>query len=100
MRSNNDMRLKSRRHALLSLAPAAALALSLGGCVYPAPPPVAYAPPPSGGYAYAPDAGYAPYYDPYYAYSPYYYGPGYYPPVYGSVGLFFGGGGGGHRHFR
>jgi hypothetical protein len=99
MRSNNDMRLKSRRPALLWLAPAAALALSLGACVYPVPPPAAYAPPPSG-YAYAPDAGYAPYYDPYYAYSPYYYGPGYYPPVYGSVGLFFGGGGGGHRHFR
>jgi hypothetical protein len=71
----------------------AALALSLGGCVYPAPPPPAAYGPPGSGYAYAPDAYYYPYY-----YSPYYYPPAYYSPVYGSVGFFFGGGG--HRHFR
>jgi hypothetical protein len=73
----------SGRRPRLWLASAAALTLSLGGCVYAAPPPAA-------GYAYAPDAYYYPYY------SPYYYGPAYYPPVYGSVGFFFGG----HRHFR
>jgi hypothetical protein len=81
------------RRSRLWLASAAALALSLGGCVYPAaPPPAAYGPPASG-YAYAPDAYYYPYY-----YSPYYYPPAYYSPAYGSVGFFFGGGG--HRHFR
>jgi hypothetical protein len=46
------------RRSRLWLASAAALALSLGGCVYPAaPPPAAYGPPASG-YAYAPDAYY------------------------------------------
>ena len=73
------------RRARLWLASAAALALSLGGCVYAPPPPA------PGGYAYAPDAYYYPYY-----YSPYYYPPAYYSPVYGSVGFFFGG----HRHFH
>lgn len=88
------MRAKTGRRSRLWLASAAALALTLGGCVYPPPPPAAYGPPPSG-YAYAPDPSY---YYPYYAYSPYYYPPAYYSPVYGSVGFFFGGGG--HRHFR
>lgn len=78
------MHRKTRRRSRLWLASAAVLVVSLGGCVYPAPPP------PPAGYAYAPDAYYYPYY------SPYYYGPAYYPPVYGSVGFFFGG----HRHFR
>jgi hypothetical protein len=64
-------------------------ALGLGGCVYPPPAAVAYAPPVD--YSYAiPAYYYAPYY-----YSPSYY-PAYYPPVFGSVGFFFGG----HRHFR
>jgi hypothetical protein len=71
------------RRSRLWLAAATTLALTLGGCVYAAPPPAV-------GYAYSPDAYYYPYY------SPYYYGPAYYPPVYGSVGFFFGG----HRHFR
>ena len=71
---------KTGRRSRLWLASAAAVALGLGGCVYPA------APPPAG-YAYAPDA-YA-YYYPYY--SPYSYPPAYYSPVYGSVGFFFGG---------
>ena len=80
---------RTGRRSRLWLPSAAALALSLGGCVY-SPPPAAYGPPPSG-YAYTPDAYYYPYY-----YSPYYYPPAYYSPVYGSVGFFFGG----HRHFR
>ena len=74
-----NMRTKPR-YTLLRMVPVAALALSLGGCVYPVPPPpAAYAPPPSGGYAYAPDAAYAPYYYPYYGYSPYYYRTGLLP---------------------
>lgn len=73
------------------IASIAAAGLGLAGCVYPAPPPVAYAAPAD--YAYAPAPAY---YYPYYSYySPYYY-PAYYPPVVGSVGFFFGG----HRHFR
>ncbi len=73
------MKARSRQwHGMLVLV---AAVIGLAGCIY-APPPPAYS------YSY-----------PYYGYGPGYYYPtpayGYYgPPVYGSVGFFFG------RHFR
>ena len=64
-----------------------ALALTLGGCIYAAPPP---------------PAPYYPYYGTQGSYygGPGYYAPGYYPayPVYGPAVGFWGGWGGGGRH--